>query len=325
MEKTELLAKIENFVQEKDYTSARKLIRNDLKRIGTKFEYYFYMGFASTDADERLKNYEKARELEPENLDVIINLANAKDETGDYDSAIADYTMVLDKDPKNALVYNNRGYSYFQKMDYENALEDYNKALLISPKLRIAECNKEELIKILKTDGKYSKLLEKSDSNLNNYMYFFNLGIQEMNLNNSNEAMAAFNKSIELNSKFASAYMFIGILEFHKEHYDKAREYYTKAIDIDLNLVDAYFNRAQIVFATKTENKKELETALNDLKKAVELDTKFIDAYYSMAVIYKNLEDYKLSIDALDKILEIDEQSINARALKKLLLKKYLN
>ena len=71
--------------------------------------------------------------------------------------------------------------------------------------------------------------------------------------------------------------------------------------------------------------RKELETALNDLKKAVELDTKFIDAYYSMAVIYKNLEDYKLSIDALDKILEIDEQSINARALKKLLLKKYLN
>ena len=64
---------------------------------------------------------------------------------------------------------------------------------------------------------------------------------------------------------------------------------------------------------------------LSDLEKAVELDNKFIDAYYSMAVIYKNLGEYKLSIQTLDKILDIDEQSVNARALKKLLIKKYLN
>ena len=67
------------------------------------------------------------------------------------------------------------------------------------------------------------------------------------------------------------------------------------------------------------------ETGINYLRRAVELDNKFIDAYYSMAVIYKNLGEYKLAITALDKILDIDEQSVNARALKKLLIKKYLN
>ena len=149
--------------------------------------------------------------------------------------------------------------------------------------------------------------------------------MQEANLGNENEAMIAYNKVIELKPDFAPVYMFIGILEFQKENWEKAKEYYTKAIEVDSGMIDAYFNRAQIVFATKTKDKQDLESALADLKKAVEFDPKFIDAYYSMAVIYKNLGEYKLSIQALDKILEIDEQSVNARALKKLLIKKYLN
>lgn len=325
MEKTKLLNKIEDYIIKKDYVSARKLIRNDLKRIGTKYEYYFYMGIASTDADERMRNFKQAYEIEPNNLDIIINLANANDEQGNYDIAIKGYNKALELDNKNALVYNNRGFSYFHKGEYENALNDYNKALSLSPKLKIAQYNKDELIKLLKDDEKYTEIIKQSNEKHIDYKYYFNLGIQEANLGNTNEAMIAYNKSLEIKPDFAPTYMFIGILEFQKTNYEKAREYYTKAINCDTNLVDAYFNRAQIVFATKTENKQELESALEDLQKAIELDNKFIDAYYSIAVIYKNLGNYKEAIENLDKILEIDEQSVNARALKKLLIKKYLN
>lgn len=325
MEKAKLLKKIEDYIIKKDYAPARKLIRNNLKRIGTKYEYYFYMGIASTDPDERMRNFEQAYELEPDNLDVIINLANANDELGNYDLAIEGYNKALELDNKNALVYNNRGFSYFHKGEYENALNDYNKALSLSPKLAIAKYNKDELIEILQDDEKYSEIIKKSNEKHIDYKYYFNLGIQEANRGNTNEAMTAYNRAIKMKPDFAPAYMFIGILEFQKENYAKAYEYYSKALKIDANLIDAYFNRAQIVFATKTEDKTELNSALKDLQKATELDDKFIDAYYSMAVVYKNLGDYKEAIKALDKILEIDEQSVNARALKKLLIKKYLN
>ncbi len=325
MEKAKLLKKIEDYIIKKDYAPARKLIRNNLKRIGTKYEYYFYMGIASTDPDERMRNFEQAYELEPDNLDIIINLANANDEQGNYDLAIEGYNKALKLDNKNALVYNNRGFSYFHKGEYENALNDYNKALSLSPKLAIAKYNKDELIEILQDDEKYSEIIKKSNEKHIDYKYYFNLGIQEANLGNTNEAMTAYNHAIKMNPDFAPAYMFIGILEFQKENFAKAYEYYSKALKIDANLIDAYFNRAQIVFATKPEDKTELNSALKDLQKATELDDKFIDAYYSMAVVYKNLGDYKEAIKALDKILEIDKQSVNARALKKLLIKKYLN
>lgn len=325
MEKTELLNKIEDYVTKKDYISARKLIRNNLKRIGTKYDYHFYMGIASTDADERIKNFEKAYELEPNNIDIIINLANANDELGNYDLAIDGYNKALEKDSKNALIYNNRGFSYFHKGEYEKALNDYNKAISLSPKLAIAKYNKEELLKLLETNEKYQEIIKESETKHIDYKYYFNLGIQEANLGNTNEALIAYNKSIELKPDFAPTYMFIGILEFQKENYEKAREYYSKSIEIDPNMIDAYFNRAQIIFATKTENKEELNSALCDLQKAVELDNKFVDAFYSIAIIYKNLGLYQEAIKSLDKILEIDSQSINALALKKLLIKKYLN
>ncbi len=325
MDKSKLLSKIDDCIVKKDYISARKLIRNDLKRIGTKYDYYFYMGVASTEADERLKNFEKALSIEPNNIEVIINLANAQDESGNYDSAIVGYTKAIELDKRNALAYNNRGFSYFHKGEFKKAMNDYDMALMLSPKLKIAEYNKQELIKVLEDDEKYSDLLKNAENSHKDYKYYFNLGIQEANVGNTNEAMSAYNKVIELKPDFAPVYMFIGILEFQKENYKKAYEYYSKTIDIDKNMVDAYFNRAQIVFATKTEDKKELKSALEDLEKAIEFDDKFIDAHYSMAVIYKNMGDYKQAIKSLDKILDIDEQSVNARALKKLLIKKYLN
>lgn len=325
MEKTKLLKKIEDYIIKKDYISARKLIRNDLKRIGSKYDYYFYMGIASTDPKERMRNFEQAYKLNPNNLDIIINLANANDEQGNFDLAIEGYNKALKLDNKNALVYNNRGFTYFHKGEYEKALNDYNKALALSPKLAIAKYNKEELLKILQDDEKYTEIINKSNKEHIDYKYYFNLGIQEANLGNTNEALTAYNQALKMQPDFAPTYMFIGILEFQKANYTKAYEYYSKAIEIDTNLIDAYFNRAQIIFATKTKDKKELESALKDLSKAIELDNKFIDAYYSMAVIYKDLGKYKESIKVLDKILEIDEQSVNARALKKLLIKKYLN
>ena len=325
MDKHSLLIKIDDFIRRKDFVAARKLIRNDLKRIGTKFDYYFYMGVASDIPEDRLECFKTAYEIDSNNLDIIINLANAQDENGNYDLAVEGYNKALAIDNKNPLIYNNRGYSYFQKKEYEKALNDYNQALLLSPKLKIAEYNKQDLLKILKEDEKYSSLLKETDTLNQDYNYYFNLGMEETNLGNYNEAMTAFNQVISIKPDFAPVYMFIGILEFQKQNYTKAYEYYTKSIECDDKLIDAYFNRGQIVFATKTIDKTELKSALSDFEKAVELDPKFIDAYYSMAVVLKNLGDYIQAIAALDKILKIDNESVNAKALKKLLMKNYLN
>lgn len=325
MNKYSVLKKIDKFLEEKDYINARKLIRNDLKRYGTKEEYYMYLGFASTDAEERLKNYQKAINENPKNLDATINIANAFDEMKNYDKAIEYYNKAIEIDKKCALAYNNRGYSYFNKQEYENALQDYDKAILLNPKLEIAHDNRTKLLEIIAEKEEYKELVENSDENQKNYHYYFNLGMAEARLGEYDKALESYNKSLALNPNFAPCYLFRGILEHGKGNLEKADEDYSKAIEIDKNLVDAYFNRAQIVFSKESPTTEELQSALKDLEKAVELDSKFIDALYSIAVIQKKLKEYHKAIETLDKILEIAPDSVNSRALKKLIIKKYLN
>ena len=325
MDKYSILKKLDNLIAQKDYINARKLIRNDLKRYGTKEEYYMYMGLASTDAEERLKNYQKAYEENPKNLDVTINLANAYDELKDFDKAIEFYNKAIEIDKTCALAFNNRGYSYFNKKEYENALQDYDKAILLNPKLQIAKDNRTQLLEVIAEKEEFKDIISKSEQGQKDWQYYFNLGMAEARLGEYQKAKDAYNQALSLNSNYAQAYLFRGILEHGKGNLDDANSDYSYALEIDDKLIDAYFNRAQIVFSKENPTDEDLKNALTDLNKAVKLDPKFIDALYSIAVIEKKLGQYQNAIKTLDKILEIAPDSVNSRALKKLIIKKYLN
>ena len=325
MDKYSILKKLDNLLAQKDYINARKLIRNDLKRYGTKEEYYMYMGLASTDAEERLKNYQKAYEENPKNLDVTINLANAYDELKDFDKAIEFYNKAIEIDKTCALAFNNRGYSYFNKKEYENALQDYDKAILLNPKLQIAKDNRTQLLEVIAEKEEFKDIISKSEQGQKDWQYYFNLGMAEARLGEYQKAKDAYNQALSLNSNYAQAYLFRGILEHGKGNLDDANSDYSHALEIDDKLIDAYFNRAQIVFSKENPTDEDLKNALTDLNKAVELDPKFIDALYSIAIIEKKLGQYQNAIKTLDKILEIAPDSVNSRALKKLIIKKYLN
>lgn len=325
MDKYSILKKLDNLIAQKDYINARKLIRNDLKRYGTKEEYYMYMGLASTDAEERLKNYQKAYEENPKNLDVTINLANAYDELKDFDKAIEFYNKAIEIDKTCALAFNNRGYSYFNKKEYENALQDYDKAILLNPKLQIAKDNRTQLLEVIAEKEEFKDIISKSEQGQKDWQYYFNLGMAEARLGEYQKAKDAYNQALSLNSNYAQAYLFRGILEHGKGNLDDANSDYSHALEIDDKLIDAYFNRAQIVFSKENPTDEDLKNALTDLNKAVELDPKFIDALYSIAIIEKKLGQYQNAIKTLDKILEIAPDSVNSRALKKLIIKKYLN
>ena len=85
-----------------------------------------------------------------------------------------------------------------------------------------------------------------------------------------------------------------------------------------------HYNRAYITLSRKDIDNPNVENAIKDLEKALELDPDFIDALYAMAAAYKKLEDYHKALEYLEKLLQIEPQAINAKALKALILKKYI-
>ncbi len=156
------------------------------------------------------------------------------------------------------------------------------------------------------------------------YKYYANLGISQTNCKNYSEALDSLNKSIELNPDYALAYFSKGIIFHMRNELQAAYENYTKAIEKNPEMTDAYYNRAQSILAFENPDDNELEKALIDLEKAVKLSPNFVDAHYYSAVVKKKLKDYKGALQSLDKALAIEPQGVYSKALKKLILQKYL-
>ena len=116
--------------------------------------------------------------------------------------------------------------------------------------------------------------------------------------------MSNFDEVLKYNENSAIVYFYKGIIYHNLGEEINAFNNYTKAIEIDKKMIDAYFNRGQLLI--NSEPKK----ALDDFVTAVALDSKFIDAYYSIAVIQRKLGQYKEAIDNLDKIIEIKVNKI---------------
>lgn len=156
------------------------------------------------------------------------------------------------------------------------------------------------------------------------YKFYINQGIELTNKGEFDEAIVSFDKAIELNNKAELAYFSKGIAYHNLNQLQAAYESYTKAIELNPKMIDAYFNRAQSILAFEAPDETELRNALSDLEKAIELDGNFLDAYYYAAVVMKKLGQYQDAIKYLDIVIEKDPLAVYSKALKKLILQKYL-
>lgn len=307
-DKNKVIKKILNSLNANDIDYARRLIENDLKRLGAKDEYYFYSALIAKDLEVKKELYTNAIEANPNFTDAYINRGLVYNELKEYKNSIADYDKAIEMDCKCALAFNNRGYSKFLAGDLDGALKDYNKAILLNPKMKMALDNKAML---------FSKACMEDDKDFGE-KYYLSLGIVELREGNIAEAIRNFDESIALNPKTELPYFYKGIAYQSLNKNVEAYENYSKAIEINKNMIDAYYNRGQLIYKTNPKQ------AIDDFVAAIALDSKFIEAYYSLAAVQKNLGQYEDAIKNLDKIIELEPQAVNAKGLKKLILTKYL-
>ncbi len=158
----------------------------------------------------------------------------------------------------------------------------------------------------------------------NGYNFYIDKGITETNEGKFEEALDSLDHAIALDPKRPLAYFSKGVVFQHLNDLESAYDNYSAAIDYDSRMTDAYYNRAQVLLADKEADTEKLKSAYQDLNKAIDLDPKFVDALYYKAVLQKKFEDYKGSLETLDKVLAIEPNAVYSRALKKLILQKYL-
>ena len=156
------------------------------------------------------------------------------------------------------------------------------------------------------------------------YKYYLDKGIQETNEGKFDDALHSLSRAVGLNPTDALSHFSLAIVYHNMNELKSAYDSYTKAIENNPKMIDAYYNRAQALLANEEKTDELLKSAMSDLEKAIELDPKFIEALHYKAVIQKNLKDYTGAVETLDKILAIEPEAIYSKALKKLILQKYL-
>ena len=159
---------------------------------------------------------------------------------------------------------------------------------------------------------------------MNDYKEYIDKGIEEIHQGKFEDAIENITKSIELKNDWEISYFYRAVANQELEKWDDAMLDYTKALQINDKMTDAYYNKAKITLSRKDIANPDIKKAISDLEKALELDDKFVDALFAMAAAYKKLGDYHKSLEYLEKLLEIEPQAVNARALKKLILQKYM-
>ena len=159
---------------------------------------------------------------------------------------------------------------------------------------------------------------------MQDYKYFLDNGIFDFQNGKYNDAIDKINKSLEIKKDWAIPYFYRGACFHAIGEYDEAMLDYTKAISLDDNMTDAYYNRAKISLSRKDIQNPDIKKAISDLEKALSLDPKFQDALYAMAAAYKKLGDYHKTLEYIEKLLTIEPEHVYARALKKLILQKYI-
>ncbi len=156
------------------------------------------------------------------------------------------------------------------------------------------------------------------------YKKYLDEGIYCINKGEIKKAIDLITQSIDLKNDWEISYFYRAVAYHSIEKYDEAILDYTKAIELNEKMTDAYYNRAKIILSRKDIKNPDITRAVNDLEKALELDEKFLDALYAMAAAHKKLGNYQKAIEYLDKLIKLEPDAVNARALKKLINQKYL-
>jgi len=136
-------------------------------------------------------------------------------------------------------------------------------------------------------------------------------GLMYLSTNDSDYAMAEFNRALTYNPRFAEAYYNRAILFHEKGDYSRALADYDRAIMLNAELVEAYYNRGVLY-----GGHGEYQNAIADLGRAIALNPQDAGAYYSRAVAYANSGNPGLAIADLDKAITLDPQNAEAYLLR---------
>lgn len=135
---------------------------------------------------------------------------------------------------------------------------------------------------------------------------FIKQGVEFHSENKFKKAIESFNKAIGINSNCAEAYYNRGNVNI-SYNFSEAIEDYTKAIELNPKYCEAYYSRGLLYEIEYNEPRK----AIVDYTKAIECDSNKYEAYLCRGNLYWQIEEYNKATNDFLKVLKFAQNPQN--------------
>ncbi len=308
-------------------------------------EAYFNDGLEKLNNNDNIgaiEEFNKAIELNANNVQAYYNRGQAKKNIKDYDGALADFSSAIALRQYFPEAYKFRGQVNFEKENYGQSLEDLDKAadyfdapdttvlfyrglakkkLLdytgayadFTEALKYAQSaeyylNRAE-IRMFLTD--YAGVIDDCTEALkkNNKLFdaYFNRAMAKSQLKDNRGTIEDFTTYLTYKPYDATAKLKIGIAQYNLEEYDNAIVSFTAVINIEPNNEVAYFYRG-----TTYKQQNKFVDALADIDKAINLGYKEAQIFITKANAYYGIDDFAEALKSVNIAIATDP--INSRA-----------
>ncbi len=220
---------------------------------------------------------------------------------GDMAAAMNDLDRAIVADPEYAGAYTRRGRTYLELKNFDAAIRDCEKALEIEVTSGAAQkCRTEASdakAKFMARIIELSNPVRETPDDHTGYFYRGNVYLEYRDLEN---AIADYDRALELNPKSAFAFSNRGMAYFHKGDFDRAIQDQTSAIALNPAFADAIAKRG-LAFQAKGD----IDAAIAEFSKAIDANAKFGDAYLKRGQAYILKGDMEAALSDLTKYIEV--------------------
>lgn len=214
------------------YQKAEEFINHwlSLRKNNDAYQLLVQVKLAQKQHDQVLSIYEAMQQLQPNNINIAMQIANFHTMIGEYTEAISHYLSLLDKDKNNIDVLRQLAFTYYLNRDLKLAVDLFNKVLVQIPddfpSLNNLSCVYKDLGEYQKAKQALLKLLDSKQVNAGIYVNLANacMYLKEYKTAESyyQEAKALDNDSLPIMQLYASSLIKQG-------QYNKGWPLFTKA------------------------------------------------------------------------------------------------
>jgi superkiller protein 3 len=245
--------------------------------------------------DQAIQAFQKALAQNPKNAEAKDGLSEAYTEKGiaaagekNDESAIPLFNEAIKADDKNAVAYMHLGEIHEAYERNDKAIENYEKALAIAPELTELYIPVGLLLIESGEIARAGAYLEKAEkANVSGAEIHYLRGLYLYKQNKNEEALKAFNKTLELDPKSVLAHYYQAVIFDRLNQNQQSIAAYQKSVEIEPNFTPGWHDLGVAYY-----NSEQYDKAGAAYQKVVAIDNENAEAHANLASVYRQQERY---------------------------------